>query len=271
MCKKELCKSIAFAAVYICVCNPVAADEPSAIHANTGKASLTMRFQYRGSIPKRQVIDSSKERFCAGKKIVDESLLVSKSLGIKNVVLTLYDRAHPEILNGDISKPQGSTVKIMYDGCRFTPRVLAIQTGQELLVENCDGIGHNTRVNFFANDAHGFLVPIGGNEKFQFLKSEPAILPIECSIHPWERAWAIVKDHPFVGISDAEGVLTINGLPPGKVVLRLWHESLDLKKLKHVSFPDKVEILERRKIAVAVKPGKNDFGTVTIDSSLFAH
>ena len=40
------------------------------------------------------------------------------------------------------------------------------------------------------------------------------------------KAWVVVTEHPFYAISDPEGRFTLEGLPPGRYKVRLWHETL---------------------------------------------
>jgi hypothetical protein len=41
---------------------------------------------------------------------------------------------------------------------------------------------------------------------------------------PWTHAWLAVFDHPYYAVTDAKGVFTIDGVPPGKYTLKAWHD-----------------------------------------------
>lgn len=49
---------------------------------------------------------------------------------------------------------------------------------------------------------------------------------MDCDVHKWMGAWIIVVDHPYYAITDENGASKIDEIPPGKYVLRAWHETL---------------------------------------------
>jgi hypothetical protein len=56
--------------------------------------------------------------------------------------------------------------------------------------------------------------------------SRPEIVRINCDLHSWMRAWVVVADHAFYALTTDSGEFTLPPVPPGKYVLRLWHETL---------------------------------------------
>jgi hypothetical protein len=40
-------------------------------------------------------------------------------------------------------------------------------------------------------------------------------------------AWVGVFDHPFFAVTDEKGRFEIQGLPPGKYTVAVWHEKLE--------------------------------------------
>ena len=55
---------------------------------------------------------------------------------------------------------------------------------------------------------------------------------IFCNIHPEMSAVVVALDTPYYGISDRRGQVEITGVPAGKYVLRVWHESALPETLK---------------------------------------
>ena len=55
--------------------------------------------------------------------------------------------------------------------------------------------------------------------------TKPGISYIFCNIHPEMSAVVVALDTPYYGISDQHGQVVITGVPAGKYVLRVWHES----------------------------------------------
>jgi plastocyanin len=109
--------------------------------------------------------------------------------------------------------------------CRFVPRVLGIQTGQNLIIFNSDPTTHNVhpapRVNQEWNQMQAQdAAPI---EK-AFARAE-TLIPIKCNQHPWMRAYVGVLAHPFFAVSAKDGSFKIDGLPPGEYTVVAWHEA----------------------------------------------
>ncbi len=48
---------------------------------------------------------------------------------------------------------------------------------------------------------------------------------IKDDIHPWERIWMGVFEHPFFAVTGPDGRYELRGLPPGKYTLTLWQET----------------------------------------------
>ncbi len=61
---------------------------------------------------------------------------------------------------------------------------------------------------------------------------KPGIAYIFCNIHPEMSAVVVALDTPYYGISDPRGQVVISGVPVGKYVLRVWHESAFPETLK---------------------------------------
>ena len=52
---------------------------------------------------------------------------------------------------------------------------------------------------------------------------------IVCDLHPWMKSYLIVKDHPYVAITDEKGAFKIDGVPPGEYTVKCWHEKLGIQ------------------------------------------
>ncbi len=108
----------------------------------------------------------------------------------------------------------------------FHPRVLGLQTGQELDIVNSDPVTHNihpmAQVNREWNHSQGAGDPPMHR---RFLKQE-IMIPVKCNIHSWMHAQIGVLDYPYFAVSAEDGSFTIPNLPPGIYVLGVWHEKL---------------------------------------------
>ena len=126
-----------------------------------------------------------------------------------------------------------------------------------------------TTVQFLSNAPQNFKIPPGGEKSVSLEKAEPAPIPVDCNIHPWMKSYVVVADHPFVGISNEDGVLEIKGLPVGKLTFRLWHENAD-GSIKEIKVGSKKEKLSKNNIELNIKAGENDLGKVEIAAGAFS-
>ncbi len=134
-------------------------------------------------------------------------------------------------LKGVTGKSTGASappVVLDQKGCVYTPSILAIQTGQKLVVKNSDNCIHNVHCtpavdgNEVHNDAQ---MPGGADLTYTFPKPE-LFLKFQCDVHPWMRAWVCVFDHPYFSVSDQAGKFVIKNVPPGKYTVAADHRKL---------------------------------------------
>jgi plastocyanin len=113
-------------------------------------------------------------------------------------------------------------------GCVYTPTILAIQTGQKLIVKNSDTCVHNvhTKPTVAGNDeSNQVQMPGGADLTYTFAQPEP-FLKFQCDVHPWMFAWVTVVDSPYFCVSDKDGKFVIKNVPPGKYTIEAAHRKL---------------------------------------------
>jgi plastocyanin len=111
-------------------------------------------------------------------------------------------------------------------GCLYTPQILAVQTGQKIIVKNSDPCVHNIHTKPTANpESNQVQMPGGADLTYTFDKPEP-FLKFQCDVHPWMFAWVTVVDHPYFAVSGADGKFTIKNVPAGKYTLEAAHRKL---------------------------------------------
>lgn len=120
-------------------------------------------------------------------------------------------------------EPRPWTPALGHRRCRIAPRVLAMQAGQTLFIQNGDRTPHNpvfqTKVNPLFNKG---LMP-GQTFEIRYERPEP-LFPVKCNQHPWERAFVAVLPHPFFAVTRRNGSFAIEGLPPGDYEVVVRHE-----------------------------------------------
>jgi len=234
-------------------------------------AELRLRIIYDGDppVPKPIVVNKDKE-FCGELKLIDERLLVNpENRGIQNVVVYLYTgRGGTKI---PAVPPRNQEVELTAEGCRLTSRIVVAQSGDTLVFSQKGVVAHNLNINFFSNPAMSRGGPLRATQRYHLARPEPAPIPMECNIHPWMKGYLVLLEHPYVGVSDANGQIVIEGLPDNSELLfRVFHEAI---KVPHLSVrSDGADtIWERRFFSVTTTDGVTDLGPLLLKPTAFSH
>ena len=163
-------------------------------------------------------------------KLMEESFVVSKEGGIKNILVYLVvdPKAKPKV-HPSYDEKGVKDAKVVLDNnkCRFEPHVLTLRIGQTFVLKSSDAAPHNSNVAFTVNlPINPTLPPLGEHivKPADISKPEKRATAVSCGIHPWMNAWVMVQDHPYMGVSDEDGVVEIKNLPAGKHTFQLWQE-----------------------------------------------
>ncbi len=113
-------------------------------------------------------------------------------------------------------------------GCLYTPQILAIQTGQKLLVRNSDTCVHNVHCTptVPGNEEHNDVQMPGAPDLSYAFPQPEMFLRFKCDVHPWMFAWVSVFDSPYFCVSDKDGKFIIKNVPPGKYTVEADHRKL---------------------------------------------
>jgi hypothetical protein len=265
------------AIVWGSACNFAMAFAASPVFSNDAHwADLRIQFIYDApEPPPRKRIAPLDGENCIPESLMplSEVLIVDpETMGIENIVLYLDPKNRSITKNDihpDLRRPPAEPSVLDARGCAFEPHVFISQAGQKLRLMNSDQFGHNPNFNFFANDLETRMHPPGHTVELEFSKSEKAPSPIHCNIHPWMRAYVLVFDHPYTGISDRQGVLKIEKLPAGVPIdFKVWHESME-KSIDQVTLQDEPTLWPKGIVRWTLQPGMNDMGVVKIKPEIF--
>ncbi|MEX1230628.1 MAG: hypothetical protein WEB58_10330 [Planctomycetaceae bacterium] len=224
-----------------------------------GYGDITGTFVLTGTVPEVKVLVAKGDKaakdatVCAKDGVLAEDVVVNPdNNGVANVFIYL-----PKAKKINPGLKESAVKEVVFDqkGCRFIPHALFVRTDQTVVVKSDDAIGHNTRTNPLRNMSANYLIPAGDRVGIKYQNKLPEKLPItvECSIHPWMKAYWLILDHPYAAVSDDQGVFTISGLPAGDHEFIIWQESIGYVE---------------RKFKVTVKAGKTtDLGTIDIPAS----
>lgn len=148
----------------------------------------------------------------------DRKLLVSKELGIKNVVVSIA------VKDAKVKVPE-KAITLDQIACVFEPHVILLPVGAKVEFLNSDTISHNVRTLARKHEGINTQVPPGDKLPFTF-DAGPDKVEVKCDFHPWMNAWLFVSDTPYAALTDADGKFAIPELEPGEYKLTLWHELL---------------------------------------------
>jgi hypothetical protein len=242
--------------------------------ASTGVAQadwgdLKLKFT-AASNPKLPPLAVTKDPAVCGKMpIPDEAVVVGDDGQLLNVVVYLVPEKGTKVaVHPDYESVKTGKVTLDNKGCVFYPHVALLRTGQSLELKNSDPIGHNSKIDFFANPPVNPIIP--GNSAVDLkatetAKAEKRATPVSCSIHPWMKAWILVQDHPYMGVSDANGEVVIKNVPTGKHTFQVWHETVgNLSATNTVDAAGKPVSWSKGKAPVEIKAGANDLGVFKV-------
>ncbi len=238
--------------------------------------TLKGQFVFEGKPPIAPPAKITKDKACCGKHhVVDESLLVNPdNRGIQNIIVYLYTGSKKKVnvpVHPSFAKTANADVPLANDKCRFAPHVVLLRTTQILVISNTDPIGHNTKIDTFNNAAINYTIASGGSLKHQFKKPEKLPARVSCSIHPWMIGWVLIRDLPYMAVTDKDGKFEIKNLPVGKWTFMFWQEK--------AGYVDQVVVggkkanwkigRKRGQKEITIKAGDNDLGVIQISPALF--
>jgi Polysaccharide lyase family 4, domain II len=191
---------------------------------NVDAGTITGDVTFIDSVPTLAPVKVTKDQDYCGETLPDEAYLVDANGKLKNVVVFLEAVQAAVLVN-----PQKLNI-IENTGCRYAPRILAMQKGERLRVRNNDPKLHIP---------HSYL-----NEKTVFMLSLPfkntildatqkirdtGILKLVCDTHAWMLGYVYVFDHPFFAVTDDRGAFSIPNVTPGTYTLKAWHEDAGVR------------------------------------------
>jgi len=150
----------------------------------------------------------------------------------------------------------GPTADMDQRNQEFAPHVLAVRTGTEIKFPNSDNIRH--QVYSFSAPKRFELRLYGGTPSAPVLFDKPGVVVLGCNVHDWMLGYVYVTDDAWFGVSNAQGSLTLDQLPPGHYVATLWHPQVaDLQPLAGGELDIPASGL-RQRFSLALQPMGND-------------
>jgi hypothetical protein len=183
-----------------------------------------------GAAPERRPLQMAADPKCAemhgSQPVLSEEVVVDGKGGLANVFV--WVKNPPAGAHATPAQP----VRLEQHGCLYTPRVLGIVLDQTLEIVNGDDTLHNVRALAELNRPFNLGQPPGTAPRVKTFKVTEPGLKFKCDVHPWMAAYLFVMDHPYFGVSAADGSFSIPGLPAGSYQLAAWHEKLGEQEAK---------------------------------------
>ena len=165
----------------------------------------------------------------------------------KEGVLSVIPPIAVVYLEGSFPRPPSLPVRQMVQkNLAFVPTILPVQVGTRVEFPNLDNTYHNI---FSYSPAKRFDLGRYRSDE-RPIPSEvfdrTGLVTVRCDIHEHMRALILVLDTPYFALSDQEGHYRLDGLPPGRYVLKAWVDSRTTRERPvelrsgatlHVDFP----------------------------------
>jgi plastocyanin len=109
---------------------------------------------------------------------------------------------------------------------KFIPKVTVVQAGTEISFPNNDTVKHHV---YSFSPAKIFDQPLySGKTASPQLFDKPGNVVLGCNIHDQMIAYVQVVNTPYFAKTDASGKVKLDGMLPGKYLLKAWHFNLPL-------------------------------------------
>jgi len=126
---------------------------------------------------------------------------------------------------------------------RFVPRVLAIPPGTTVDFRNSDPMMHNVFSPAFSGDPFDLgTYPRTEHRSHSFDRT--GVYVILCHVHPEMAAYVVVVETPHTAVVDENGRFRLDGVPPGRYLLRVWHRRIPRFEQAVIVPPDGLHRLE---------------------------
>jgi len=197
-----------------------ASSAEAAAPTGTGWATLKGRFTFAGDPgqPKALVVDKDTEVCGKASKLFDQSLRVDASTkGLADVVV--FVRKASRVREG--ADAQSSPLVFDQKNCEFLSPVFVGRVGRPIDIRNSDPVGHNTNID---GTSFNQLIPAGQGTAYTPDSEMGAPKAVTCNIHPWMKAYMLVRKDGYAAVSAADGSFTIADLPAGEPLeFQVWH------------------------------------------------
>jgi len=125
-------------------------------------------------------------------------------------------------ISGKRFLPPAAPVMLDQKNLTFVPHVLPVLIGTKVAFPNSDEIRHNV---FSPTSTAKFnLGTYPRNTTMHYVFDKPGVVTLLCNVHTEMSAFVVVTETPYFAVTDKDGRFVIRDVPPGKYLLKFWHE-----------------------------------------------
>ncbi len=186
--------------------------------------TVSGKILFTGKAAPSKIVDMEEDPQCQKlhpEPVVDRPVDVNKNGTLRNVFVYVKQG-----LEGKKFAPPAAPAVMDQKGCWFEPRVLGIQTGQELEVTNSDPVTHNIHPRAHVNREWNQSQAQGSAPLERKFSQPETMIRVKCNIHGWMHAFIGVVDNPYFAVTGSDGSFELKNLPPGEYTIEAWQEEL---------------------------------------------
>ena len=199
----------------------------AAAQGPTGSARVVVKIALNGSAPTPVKVPTAADPYCAKAHQADPLLSQTVQVGADGALMNTLVFVKDGV-SGSYTVPQ-TPVTLDQKGCVYIPHVIGMRAGQPLQILNSDPTLHNIHPLPAINAGFNIGMPVQGMKQTRvFQKAEP-VFHVKCDVHSWMSAYIATFTHPFFGVSNSQGSVELNNLPPGTFQIQAWHEKYGLQ------------------------------------------
>jgi plastocyanin len=186
-------------------------------------ATVAGKVSFEGTVPPAVPVKLTSDPACVREHPEGLTIptIVVNSGGLDNVFVYVKDG-----LGNYYFDTPTEAVKLDQKGCRYSPHVFGLRTGQPLEVVNSDETLHTVHAMANANREFNYSQPLQGMKNTTTFTAPEVMVHFKCNVHTWMEAYAGVLSHPYFAVTTNGGAFELKNLPPGTYTIEAWHEKL---------------------------------------------